>query len=85
KMLQQDEKTNAISAENMSLIITENVLFTFQERKSDVFDPVRESIRNQRKRIRTSGTDYLTFALLDIVADNYIFIISVLGEKNRGA
>jgi magnesium transporter len=81
KMLQQDEKTNAISAENMSLIITENVLFTFQERKSDVFDPVRERIRNQRKRIRTSGTDYLTFALLDIVVDNYIFIISVLGEK----
>ncbi len=80
-MLQQDEETNKISVENLSLIITETVLLSFQEKKGDVFEPVRERIRNQRKRIRNSGTDYLAFALLDIVVDNYIYIIGVLGEK----
>jgi magnesium transporter len=81
KMLQQDEKTGTISVENLSLIVTDSILISFQERKGDVFEPVRERIRNQKKRIRNSGTDYLAFALLDIVVDNYIYIISVLGDK----
>ena len=81
KMLQQDPKTETIMVENLSLILTKTVLITFQERKGDVFEPVRERIRKQKKRIRNGGTDYLTFALLDIVVDNYLYVISLLGEK----
>ncbi|WP_200979318.1 magnesium/cobalt transporter CorA [Echinicola sp. 20G] len=81
KMLQQDPDTNRISVENLSLILTESMLISFQEKKGDVFDPVRERIRKNRKRIRSSGTDYLAFALLDIVIDNYIYILGILGEK----
>ena len=81
KMLQLDEESDLISVENLSLILTKSVLISFQEKKGDVFEPVRERIRKQKKRIRNSGTDYLAFALLDIVIDNYIYIISVLGEK----
>ncbi len=81
KMLQQNEENNLISVENLSVVLTESVLLSFQEKRGDVFEPVRERIRNQKKRIRTGGTDYLTFALLDIVVDNYIYIVSVLGEK----
>ncbi|MEJ1222950.1 magnesium/cobalt transporter CorA [Sediminicola sp. 1XM1-17] len=84
KMLQQDEKTQEITVENLSLILTDKVLISFQEKKGDVFDPVRERIRNNKKRIRNSGVDYLAFALLDIVVDNYIYIISVLGDKIEG-
>jgi len=81
KMLQYENSSNRISVENLSLIITENVLVSFQEIKGDVFEPVRERIRKHRKRIRNSGTDYLAFTLLDIVIDNYIFILGNLGEK----
>ncbi len=81
KMLRLDEETNLSSVENLSLIVTKSVLLSFQERKGDVFEPVRERIRKQKKRIRSAGTDYLAFALLDIVIDNYIYIISFLGEK----
>jgi len=81
KMLQQDHKTGTIMVENLSLVLTKSVLITFQERKGDVFEPVRERIRKQKKRIRNGGTDYLTFALLDIVVDNYLYVISLLGEK----
>ena len=84
KMLQHNEKNDSITVENLSLIITDSVLISFQEKKGDVFEPVRERIRNQRKRIRNSGTDYLAFALLDIVIDNYIYIISTLGDKIEG-
>ena len=81
KMLQSDDDTGIISVENLSIIITKSVLISFQEKKGDVFEPVRERIRNQKKRIRNGGTDYLAFALLDIVIDNYIYIVGVLGEK----
>ncbi len=81
KMLRHDEVTNLIQVENLSLILTKTVVITFQERKGDVFEPIRGRIRKQKKRIRTSGTDYLVFALLDIVIDNYIYIISEFGEK----
>ena len=81
KMMQHDDETDIISVENLSLILTKSVLISFQEKKGDVFEPVRERIRKQKKRIRNSGTDYLTFALLDVVVDNYIYVIGNLGEK----
>jgi magnesium transporter len=81
KMLRLDEKTNKTIVENLSLILTKTILISFQEQKGDVFEPVRERIRKQKKRIRNGGTDYLTFALLDIVVDNYLYVISVLGKN----
>ena len=81
KMLQQDNQSGMISVENLSLILTKSTLISFQEKKGDVFEPVRERIRKQKKRIRNGGTDYLTFALLDIVIDNYLYVINILGEK----
>ena len=81
KMLRIDENNGKTIVENLSLILSKTVLISFQEQKGDVFEPVRERIRKQKKRIRNGGTDYLTFALLDIVVDNYLYVISVLGEK----
>lgn len=80
KMLQHDPETDQIAVEHLSIILMRSILISFQERKGDVFEPIRERIR-KKKRIRTSGTDYLLFALLDIVIDNYIYIISVIGDK----
>ena len=57
-----------------------NAIISFQEEEGDVFDPVRERLRKHKNKIRTSGTDYLMFALLDIVVDNYIYIIGQLGD-----
>ncbi len=81
KMLHQNEKTEKITVENLSLVQTKSVLLSFQERDGDVFDPIRKRIRNEKRRIRKSSADYLMYALLDIVIDNYIFILSNLGEK----
>lgn len=81
KMMKLDNNTNQVMVENLSLILTHSVLITFQELKGDVFEPIRERIRTQKKRIRNSGTDYLMFSLLDIVIDNYIYIISEFAEK----
>ncbi|MCW3785381.1 magnesium/cobalt transporter CorA [Plebeiibacterium sediminum] len=81
KMLQYNAETEKIFSENLSIIFNNNTLISFQERVGDFFDPVRERIRKNRRRIRNSGPDYLAFALLDIVVDNYIHTVSLLGEK----
>lgn len=81
KMLQYDEESGATTSEILSIIIKENMLITFQEKVGDVFSPVRDRLRNSKKRIRNSKEDYLAFALLDTVIDNYIYIISIVGEE----
>jgi len=81
KMLQYDDPQNHISSENIVIIIKEHVLLLFQEKIGDVFDPVRDRMRKNKKRIRSSRTDYLAFALMDIVFDNYNYLISQIGEK----
>jgi magnesium transporter len=81
KILQYDEKNENLSVENLSLIFTNNLLISFQEQSIHAFEPVRDRIRKHKNKIRISGHDYLTFALLDVVVDNYIYIIGLLGDK----
>lgn len=81
KMIYLNGERDKIKSEQISIIIKKNMLITFQEQVGDVFDPVRERIRNQRKRICNSGTDYLAYSLLDIVVDNYMYILDTLGEQ----
>lgn len=60
--------------EQISMILKENLLITFQEEVGDVFDGVRSRIRAGTSKIRVRGVDYLAYALMDAVIDNYIVV-----------
>jgi len=79
KMLQYNDVN--LTVENLSLIIFDNTLISFQEQPGLVFEPIRDRIRKHKNKIRTSGSDYLAFALLDVVVDNYIYVIGLLGDR----
>lgn len=81
KMLRFGGDETTIISEQLSLVLGTDFVLTFQERRGDVFEPVRERIRKAQGRIRMSGPDYLAYALLDTVVDNYIHIIERLGER----
>ena len=81
KMLYFDEKLHEVHTEQVSLILGENFVISFQESIGDVFDSIRERIRNSKGRIRIRGTDYLVYALLDAIVDNYFIILEKIGEK----
>ena len=70
-----------IKAEQVSVILGSNFVISFQEIPGDVFDPIRDRIRNAKGRIRKMGADYLAYALLDAIVDNYFIILEKLGEK----
>lgn len=81
KMIRFDKDTQKIVNEQLSVVLADTFVLTFQERPGDVFDPVRERIRRHTTRIRGCRTDYLTYVLMDTVVENYISIIEHLGEK----
>ena len=81
KALEFGSKSSEVEAEQISLILGSNFVFSFQEREGDTFSPTRERIRNGRGRIRKMGADYLAYALLDSIVDNYFIILEKIGEK----
>jgi magnesium transporter len=81
KMLDQSNKNNEVVMEQISLILGPNFVISFQEMEGDLFDPIRERIRNGKGRIRKMGADYLAYTLVDSIVDNYFIIMEKLGEK----
>ena len=81
KMLQLINDNETIKIENISLVFNDHILISFQELEGDIFEPVRDRIRNQKRTLRSSRTDYLAFALIDTIIDHYLYVLSTLGEK----
>ena len=81
KMFSLNAEENELAAEQFSLIFGSNFVISFQERQGDVFEQVRERLRKGKGRIRRSGSDYLTYALIDAVVDSYYDILEILGEN----
>ena len=81
KIMQFDEALHQLSIDNLSIVLMNNWLITFQEENCSLFDPIKVRIKKHNKRFSTMGADYLAFAILDVVIDNYIYILGVLGEK----
>ncbi len=80
KMLSVNPKSHHIEQEHVSFVLGNYFLISFQERKKDVLDPVRQRLEAQKGRIRKRGIDYLLYALLDVVIDNYYTITEEYGE-----
>lgn len=81
KMLNYHRAKGVIESEQMSLIILNDHLISFQEQPGDVFDPIRKRIQEGMGRIRHAGSDYLAYALLDTVVDHYYQILESFGEE----
>jgi magnesium transporter len=56
-------------------------VITFQEDPSrDVFNPIRDKLKVHNSRLRQRGADYLCYTMLDLIVDNYFFVMEKLGE-----
>jgi len=81
KMLHFDDSSQSVQSEQVSIVLAENYVISFQEKIGDVFEQIRDRIRNDKGRIRKTGPDYLMYALLDAIVDSYFSILEKLGEK----
>jgi magnesium transporter len=81
KMLSLDQDHTTIQAEQFSAVLKENCLLTFQEKPGDLFDPVRFRLQKPGGRLRNRRPDYLLYALLDCIFENYLKTVEILGER----
>jgi magnesium transporter len=74
-------KEDKIITEKVSMIIFKNILITFQEVPGDIFDGIRNSIRNAKGRIRKAGVDFLAYSLINAAVDNYHIILEKIDDQ----
>lgn len=81
KMLSYNDDEDQIIAEQIAIIVGNNYVLTLQEQPGDVFKPIRDRINSKEGRIRKLGNDYLAYALMDTIVDNYMQVIEKIGGK----
>lgn len=74
----------SIEYEQVSFILKGKVLISFQERPGDCFKAVRDRIIAGAGRLRRMGADYLLYALVDTIVDNYFVVLEQLGDRLEG-
>ena len=79
KKMNFDQSSEQINSEQISLILGKNYVISFEEIKSEIFDMILERIRVPKGRIRLMGPDYLMYALIDVLVDNYFIILEYFG------
>lgn len=81
-MLYFNEKDSTVETEQISIILGDKFVLSFQEDASrDVFNPLRDKLQFRNNKIRQSGTDYLFYTLIDLIVDNYFLVMEKLSEK----
>ena len=70
-----------ISREQISLIIGEDFVISLQEELGELFTTVQNRLRNAHGRIRKMPTDYLVYALIDVIVDNYFIVLDELNDR----
>ena len=81
KSLLPIENSNDLKVEQISFILKNGVLVSFQEKRSDFFTHIRERIRTHSGIVRTKGADYLLFLLLDAIMEN--FYLTIENEEDK--
>jgi magnesium transporter len=81
-MLYFNDNTGAVETEQISIVLGKDYVISFQEDyKRDVFNPIREKLQLNNSKLRQSGADYLCYAMLDMIVDNYYLVMEKLGDR----
>lgn len=81
KMPQAESTGEELQIEHVCIVLSRNIIISFQETEKNVFDPVKERIKKGKGRIQKAGTDYLAYTLMDMVIDQYYGILEKIGEE----
>jgi magnesium transporter len=79
--LPTENDSTLLNQEQISFILGENYLISFQEKAADHFSDVRDRIIKARGKIRTKGPDFLLFRMLEAIIDNYFEVLESITEK----
>lgn len=79
RLLTYSTEDQKIHAEQISIVLGDNYILSFQETDIDHFKPIQERLAVKESRIRKRDADYLTYALVDTVVDYYFNVLEYFG------
>ncbi|MGZ5191394.1 MAG: magnesium/cobalt transporter CorA [Flavisolibacter sp.] len=81
-MLYYNENSQTVEQEQISIVLGKDFVITFQEDPDrDVFNPIRDRLKMNKSKLRQRGADYLSYSMLDLIVDNYFFVMEKLGDR----
>lgn len=83
KMLGISEDGKEVVSEQVSFVLGDKWLLSFQEQEGDIFDSLRERLRINKGPTRSKGPDYLLYRLIDTIVDNYFLVTEHFSEVNE--
>jgi magnesium transporter len=72
---------DTVEMEQVSVVLGPTYVLTFQERSRDTFDPVRRRLADTGSRLRQQGADFVAYALVDTIVDNYFAVLEGIGDR----
>ena len=81
-MLYYNEVMQTVEQEQISIVMGKDFVITFQEDpQRDVFNPIRDKLRIPNTKLRQRGADYLCYSMIDLIVDNYFYVMEKLGDR----
>lgn len=80
KSILPGEDDQHVHVEQISFVLKDNLLVSFQEKKSDFFTHIRERIKTHSGIVCKKKNDYLLYLLLDAVMENFYITIEFYEE-----
>jgi len=74
-------ETMAIEKQAVSIFFGVGFVISFQQFQDDIFEKIRKRIEGSKGKIRQMGSDYLAYALIDYLVDNYFTILDRIEIK----
>ena len=80
KCLLPEDEEFTVTYEQISLLVLKNFVFVFKEKTDNLLYPIQQRIRTSKGRFRSQGSDYLAYAILDTIVDQYFILIDLLDD-----
>jgi magnesium transporter len=77
----QNGESQELHTEQISIVLGENYVLSFQDSDDPVFDPIIKRLEMEGTRLRKFGSDYLAYALIDTVVDHYYQALDMIGHS----
>ncbi len=81
KIINKNIISEELDVNQISLILGKDYVITFQQKQEDIFKPLVERIVKRRGYIRDRQSDYLAYAIIDVVVDNYFLLLEEMDES----
>jgi magnesium transporter len=81
KLITYNTEHKILESEQVSFILGKSFVFSFMEKNDEIFNPIRERIKNQLGKVRKRGSDYLLYALMDVVVDQFFLALEKVDER----